>query len=120
MVFACERFDQYVYGQQIIVESDHKPLEMISRKPTADAPKRLQRMLLRLQRYDIKVTYKRGTEMFIADTLSRTYLKTTQDGHEKAYPDPEDATSQWDDFEVDMTGDLAISDDGLMDCKKSE
>ena len=34
---------------------------------------RLQRMLLRLQQYDLQVTYKKGTELHVADTLSRAY-----------------------------------------------
>ena len=28
-VYGLRRFDQYVYGQPVIVESDYKPLEMI-------------------------------------------------------------------------------------------
>ena len=30
-------------------------------------------MLLRLQKFDLEVTYKKGTEMVLADTLSRAY-----------------------------------------------
>ena len=36
----------YIYGRQITVYNDHKPLEMITRKPIQAAPPRLQRMLL--------------------------------------------------------------------------
>lgn len=32
-------------------------------------------MLLRLQKFEYEVQYKRGTEMYFADTLSRAYLK---------------------------------------------
>ena len=32
-------------------------------------------MLLTLQRYDLKIVYKPGTELFIADALSRNYLE---------------------------------------------
>ncbi len=71
---ACDRFDQYVFGREITVETDHKPLEVILRKPLFAAPKRLQRMMMQLQKYNLKVVYKRGTEMYIADTLSRAYL----------------------------------------------
>ena len=40
IVFACDRFDAYVYGRNVVqVESDHQPLEMITRKPLNDAPK---------------------------------------------------------------------------------
>ena len=74
MVFACERFHQFIYGKQVLVFSDHKPLESISKKLLAQAPPRLQRMLLRLQKYDICIKYKPGTEMIIADALSRAHL----------------------------------------------
>ena len=74
------RFDVYIYGRDVVkVESDHQPLKMIMRKPLNDAPKRLQRMLLQLQKYSLNVGYKKGKEMYLADTLSRAYLpeKTT-------------------------------------------
>ena len=56
------------------VETDHKPLESIVLKSLNSAPKRLQRMLLRLQKYNLQVRYKKGEKMFLADTLSRAYL----------------------------------------------
>ncbi|KAL9951231.1 hypothetical protein ACROYT_G043856 [Oculina patagonica] len=75
IVFACDRFDAYVYGRDLVnVETDHKPLEPIFIKPLAAAPKRLQRMLLRLQKFNLQVKYKKGKEMLLADTLSRAYL----------------------------------------------
>ncbi|XP_060076924.1 uncharacterized protein K02A2.6-like [Ylistrum balloti] len=74
VVFGLERFETYVYGKKVLVESDHKPLEIICKKSLASAPKRLQRMLLRLQRFEYEVVYKRGVEMYMADTLSRAYL----------------------------------------------
>ena len=75
IVFACDRFDAYVYGRDLVnVETDHKPLEPIFMKPLDATPKRLQRMLLRLQKYNLQVRYKKGKEMLLADTLSRAYL----------------------------------------------
>ncbi|CAB4010198.1 Hypothetical predicted protein [Paramuricea clavata] len=50
--FSLDRFHQYVYGKEVIVESDHKPLEMIAKKSLALAPPRLQRLLLRIQKYN--------------------------------------------------------------------
>ena len=39
IVFACDRFDAYVYGRHLVnVETDHKPLEPIFVKPLASAP----------------------------------------------------------------------------------
>ena len=73
IVAGCKKFDQYIYGHAVTIETDHKPLVTISSKPIYNAPKRLQRMLLRLQRYDLVIIYKKGTEMYLADALSRAY-----------------------------------------------
>ena len=51
--------------------SDHKPLEIILRKPMSRASPRLQRMMLQLQKYTLDVQYTTGKEMYVADTLSR-------------------------------------------------
>ena len=73
ILFACERFDTYIYGRDLVrVETDHKPLEAM-RKALNSAPQRLQCMLLRLQRYNLEIRYKRDKEMFLADTLSRAF-----------------------------------------------
>ena len=73
VLFAYKRFHQYVYGKLVTVESDHRPVEFIFQKPFSQAPPRLQKMLLQLQEYDINLVYKRGKEMYLADTLSRAY-----------------------------------------------
>ena len=41
IVFAAEKFDQYTFGHSVTVQSDHKPLESILKKPLFSAPKRL-------------------------------------------------------------------------------
>lgn len=51
--------------------SDHKPLEMIVKKPISGAPARLQRMLLKIASYNIVVQYKPGKQMLLSDALSR-------------------------------------------------
>ena len=45
-VFGVERFHTYINGQSFTIESDHKPLESISRKNLADTPAWLQHMML--------------------------------------------------------------------------
>ena len=98
IVFACEKFDQYVYGRKkVYVQSDHKPLEVIFKRPLVTAPKCLQRMLLRLQRYSLDVTHTRGTEMYIADTLSRAYIAGEPSVHTVTFAD------------IDMTEGLSVS-----------
>ena len=71
VVFAMERFDHYTYGRHVTVESDHRPLEVLLKKPIVIAPKRLQRMLLRLQRYTFQLKYTPGSQVLVADALSR-------------------------------------------------
>ena len=63
VVFSCEHFEHYIYGKHVTVETDHKPLIAIQKKPINTASKRLQRMMLRLQRFDLNLTYKPGKEM---------------------------------------------------------
>ena len=82
ILFGCERFHHYVYGRAINVESDHKPLESVMKKPLCSAPPRLQRMLLRLQKYDMLVMYKPGKSIPVADALSRKYLNETDNTSE--------------------------------------
>ena len=79
VVFACRKFDDYVYGKKITVETDHKPLVTILNKPLHSAPTRLQKMIMILYRYDIKLVYKKGQELHIADALSRAYLPETEE-----------------------------------------
>ena len=62
------------------------------KKPLNKAPARLQRMIMRLQRYRFKVTYKRGPTLHLADTLSRAPLP---------HPVAADVTS-FDVFRIDM------------------
>ena len=56
IVFACDRFDAYVYGRDLVnVETDHKPLEAIFMKSLASAPQRLQRMLFSEEQTNLTV-----------------------------------------------------------------
>ena len=41
VLFILERFNQYTYGKKVHVESDHKPLEEIVKKPLATAPPKI-------------------------------------------------------------------------------
>ena len=47
IAWACERFDDYLYGHHVIhVETDHKPLETIFKKALESSPLRLQKLLM--------------------------------------------------------------------------
>ena len=83
IVFACQKFQNFIYGFNTKVQTDHKPLEIIFNKPLCLVPPRLQRMLLRLQKYDLSVKYVHGKFLYIADTLSRAHLADTPESHDK-------------------------------------
>ena len=70
IVFACSKFHYYIYGFHTKIQSDHKPLETIFKKPLHQVSPRLQRMLLHLQKYDLTIKYISGKHLHIADTLS--------------------------------------------------
>ena len=71
IAYGCEWFNQYIYGRDVKICSDHKPLQYIVKKP------RIQRLLIRLQKYQVNVEYVPGKYLHIADTLSRSHLPTT-------------------------------------------
>lgn len=54
--------------------SDHKPLVSITKKPLVSTSPGLQRLPLRLQKYEVNITYVPGKYMYVADTLSRAFL----------------------------------------------
>jgi len=71
ILYSLDRFHTYVYARHVTIETDHKPLISIVEKSLASAPKRLQRMLLRQQRYNFTLIFRPGSQMLIADTISR-------------------------------------------------
>lgn len=71
ILWGCKRFHQYVYGRHITVESDHKPLEAIVRKPLAAAPPKLQRMIWQLQKYSFTIVHIPGKDIPVADHVKK-------------------------------------------------
>ena len=51
ILFSCEKFHEYVYGLRFVVENEHKPVISIFQCALSKSPPRIQRFLLRLQRY---------------------------------------------------------------------
>ena len=79
IIFACQHFSTYLLGRSFIAESDHKPLEMIAMKNLANVPPHLQRMLLKLQRYNVTIKYPPGNEMQLVDALSHCPVRASQE-----------------------------------------
>ena len=80
VVFGLEKFEYYLYGRKVIVETDHSPLEQIFKNIT-EIPARLQRLLLRCMKFDITVRYNAGKSIPVADALSRVCFKAGADVH---------------------------------------
>ena len=68
LVWACERFHVYIYGNEFELLTDHKPLECIY-SPNSKICARIERWVLRMQPYKFKVRYIAGPKN-IADALS--------------------------------------------------
>lgn len=85
IVEATRKYHDFLYGRpEILVQTDHKPIVSIMTKHVASINNaRLQRMRLKLLKYNLNVTYVPGKNMYIADLLSRSFL------NDKVFDDPE-------------------------------
>ena len=88
IVFGTSKFHQYIYRKTVMVESDHKPLESLFKKPLSTAPQGILRMMLRVLQYNLIVNYRPGDQLHIVNTLSRAGQL--------------ESTSQADEFEVHL------------------
>lgn len=61
VMFGCEKFHKLLWQNDVTIESDHKPLETVMRKPISSAPMRFQKMKL-------------TKSLWLADCLSRLPL----------------------------------------------
>ena len=55
LVAGVEKFHTFCYGWSTIILSNHKPMASIVKRDLVNAPPRLQRLLLRLQKYDVTI-----------------------------------------------------------------
>ncbi|MGH0128263.1 UNVERIFIED_CONTAM: hypothetical protein FKN15_034099 [Acipenser sinensis] len=78
LVFGCEKFHSYVYGlPTFTAETDHKPLIAIIKKNLNEMSPRIQRLMMKLQRYDFDLIYTPGKYIVLADALSRAPIANT-------------------------------------------
>jgi len=77
ILFACNKFYQFIYGQKTTVQTDHLPLISLMKKYINQiSSKRLQRIKLKLSIYDIEVVHVAGKEMYAMDAISRACSKS--------------------------------------------
>ena len=73
IVFGVERFHEYSYGRKFIVINDHQPLKSNFSKSLVTCPPRIQKLFLRLQKYDFELDYTPGKTMLVPDIFSLSY-----------------------------------------------
>ena len=69
IVWAVQKFQCYLYGNECILETDHKPLVYLNRSKVTNA--RLMRWALSLQPYRYRIVAIKGRDNVGADYLSR-------------------------------------------------
>ena len=69
VVFALEKFRQYLIGSPVTVFTDHSALKYLLKKQ--DAKARLIRWILLLQEFNLRIKDKKGTDNVVADHMSR-------------------------------------------------
>ena len=77
LVWACEKFSDYIIGRSIHLETDHKPLEPLLSETYLDRlPPRIVRFRLRLMWFNYTIGCVPGKMLYTADTLSRALVDT--------------------------------------------
>lgn len=75
LVWASEKFRDYLVGKHFSLETDHKPLvSLFGSKGIDELTPRLQRMRMLLMRYTYDIVYVPGRDLTVADALSRSPL----------------------------------------------
>lgn len=82
IVWACDRFADYLTGLRFHVQTDHKPLvPLLSNQRLDELPLRVQRFRMRMMRYTFSISHVLGESLGTADTLSRAPVPGEADTH---------------------------------------
>ena len=74
VAWAMEKFHHFLYGNEFILETDQKPLEVILSKSLNQATPRLQRILIRTFLYHFKIRYILGQTNHVAELPVQTRI----------------------------------------------
>ena len=72
IVWAVQKFQQYLYRQEFILETDHSPLVYLNKSKVTNP--RLMRWVLSLQPYRFRIIASKGTDKVGADSFVNTSL----------------------------------------------
>ena len=79
ILHSLKKFHHYCFARDVNVITDHKPLVAILKKDIVTLSQRIQQILLRIHQYRLRILYKSGPEIFIADWLSQHNHKKNKD-----------------------------------------
>ena len=116
LTWACEKFQDYILGKSVLLETDHKPLvSLLSTKALDDLPPRVLRFRLRLARFHYAIQHVPGKKLHTADVLSRSVFLPFQGDSS-----PEDQERDMDLFVDSMITALPASSETLSRYKKGQ
>lgn len=69
VVYAVKKFNEFLYGREFVLQTDHQPLVCLNHSRVAND--RIMRWSLMLQPYSMRIEAIKGSENVIADYLSR-------------------------------------------------
>lgn len=77
LTYAAQKFDKFIYGMpEVLFQTDHQPLVSIFKKPIFKITNnRIKKMRLKMLKYQPVVEYIPGKYLYLADWLSRDFLK---------------------------------------------
>ena len=67
LLYSYQKIDSFIFSRELTAETDHKSLITIMKKPIHTTTHRIQKMLLKLQRYNINRVYQPWKELYIAE-----------------------------------------------------
>ena len=70
-IWACEKFNTYLWGRKFCLRTDHQALVTLLKKGSDRQSMRIARWSARLMKYNYDLQYRRGNENKVADALSR-------------------------------------------------
>lgn len=84
IVFGMKRLEKYLIGLKFELQTDHKPLLSIFKKPIDCLSNRLQRWLITVQHLHFHVSHIHGEDNVLSDCLSRNAIRGAPTPEEQA------------------------------------
>ena len=84
VVFSMLHFKHFMYGRQVHIITDHKPLITLFAKHLATASPRLSRMLIKILDYVVVLHHQEGNKMHLSDAFSRLIVHDCDAAKNKA------------------------------------